>query len=295
MILTHTATRTAKLLSLMRGEMGLSHNLIKRLKPRNAFRVNGNPAHTDHRVAPGDIITVTLEESPTDIDAEDLPLSILHEDDAIILIDKPAGMLMHPSFHRIHGTLANALLGHYQRSGHPCAVHLVTRLDRDTFGVVLAAKNAHTKALLCDALLQGRLHKTYHALTYGIPEALHGDIKHPIARLAPQSLLRCVREDGKAAHTTYRVLSHTDDTAHLSLSPITGRTHQLRVHCAHEGFPILGDAQYGTGASQAFSAAHGIHAQQLCAVQLSFPHPLTGETLCIRTRQHLAQIELDRP
>lgn len=284
MILTHQSTREGKLASFLRRELGLSYGLLKRLKYQNAYQVNGSTVHTNHPVRPGDTITVTIEETQPEINAEDGDLAILYEDDAIIVLDKPAGMIMHPTFHRTEGTLANRLLGYYRRSGQKSAVHLVSRLDRDTFGVTLAAKNAHIHALLCAQLQAHAIHKTYHAAVFGHPAADAGEIAHPIARLSPASLLRCVREDGKSALSTYRVLERTPECALLRLHPETGRTHQLRVHCAHEGFPILGDSQYGSEASQAYSQQKGIGHQQLCARSLSFTHPQTGKPLTIASQ-----------
>ena len=210
-------------------------------------------------------------------------LHILYEDDALIAVDKPAGLLVHPSFSRNTGTLANFLLGYYQKTAQPCAVHPVSRLDRDTFGVVLLAKNAHVHAKLCEMSKSGAIEKTYRAAVFGCPPEAEGIVDAPIARVSETSLLRCVREDGKPARSRYRVLAATQDTSLLELHPLTGRTHQLRLHCACLGCPILGDPQYGTAASRAFSAAHGLFSQQLCAASLRFSHPISEKTVEIRS------------
>lgn len=288
MILRHTATRAGKLSSFLRGEFGLSYGLMKGLKYRHAFQVNGLPAHTNHPVRPGDVLTVRIEEALPALSAEDGPLSIVFEDESLLVLDKPAGIIMHPTFNRTEGTLANSILGYYQRTGQPCAVHFVNRLDRDTFGLVLIAKNAHVHAVLCEAMRAGSIVKAYHAIVFGCPADSSGLISQPIARSAPTSLLRCVRADGKEARTGYQVLAKTARCAHLLLQPITGRTHQLRVHCAHEGFPILGDPQYGTEASKAFAARHGVTHQQLCAVSLTLPHPLRGDPIAVRSGMSVA-------
>lgn len=287
MILTHTAQREGKLVSFLRGELNLSSTLTTRLKYRNAYRVNGETVHVHHRIHLGDVITVTIEEAAPDYPAEEGELNILYEDDSLIVLDKPVGIMMHPTFNRIDGTIANRLLYYYQQTGQKCAIHLVNRLDRDTFGVVLIAKNSHTHAILCDHLQSDRIHKTYHAAVFGHPKQQSGRIDLPIARLSETSLLRCVREDGKPSQTAFRVLKSGEHCSLLELQPLTGRTHQLRVHCAAMGFPILGDPQYGTEQSQAFSLAHGCQWQQLCAVSLQFPHPLTGEILTVTSKQHV--------
>lgn len=161
---------------------------------------------------------------------------------------------------------------------------LINRLDRDTFGVVLLAKNARIHAKMNDLHANGKLRKTYHALTYGAPEADAGVIDAPIARLPLPSLLRTVSSEGKPSVTEYRVLERGAGICKLELRPVTGRTHQLRVHCSHMGFPILGDPQYGSPESQEFSLRLGLQPQLLCAKKLQFPHPVTGEILEIESK-----------
>lgn len=288
MTITHTAGRAGKLLSFLRRELGLSSSLVKRLKWRGAFLVDGEPAHTDRMVLPGSIITVRLDEDAPEFPPEDGPLDILWEDEALLAVDKPAGLLMHPSFYRITGTLANFVSGYYRRTGQACAVHPVSRLDRDTFGVVLLAKNAHIHAQMMAAMQEGRVRKTYEALVWGAPAQDEGLWDFPIARRGGESLLREVRADGQRAVTRFQVLQRRDGRALVKLEPVTGRTHQLRVHCAHAGCPILGDPQYGTAASQALSRELGLGHQQLCAVSLEFVHPTTGKTLRLQSRQSVS-------
>ena len=285
MVLEYTAERSAKLLSLLRREMGLSSTLVSRLKWKNALFVNDLPAHTDCPVKPGDRIRVELAERAEGFEAEPMPLSVLYEDEAMIAVDKPAGMLVHPSPARNSGTLANGLLDYYRKTGQAAAIHPVTRLDRDTLGVVLLAKNAHVHAKLCALLKNGALEKTYRACVFGVPPTENGSIELPIARVGEGSLLRRVSEDGQRAKTDYRVLKVFDTFSLLELHPRTGRTHQLRVHCAAAGFPILGDPQYGSAGSAALSGRLGLNTQQLCAVRLRFPHPLSEEAIEITSEQ----------
>ena len=275
MILRCTMTRRTKLLSALRRELKISDGLVRRLKPLDAFRVNGESAHTNRILMPGDEVTVTIREDAPDFPAEDGPLTVLYEDECVIAVDKPQGVIVHPTFSRQTGTLANLLLGYYRRTGQNCAVHVLTRLDRDTMGVVIFAKNAWAHWLLMEELDAGRIEKTYEALTLGGPEADSGLIDLPIAKRPNPSLLRCVSPDGKPSQTRYRVLER-GAVCRLELKPLTGRTHQLRVHCAHEGFPILGDPQYGSEA-----ATQGLEGQQLIAKRICLDHPITGERLCV--------------
>lgn len=280
MELTHCATRSGELSSFLKKELSLSAGLVNKLKWKERLLVNGVPRHTNFPVVPGDVITVLLDEPEPEYPAEDGPLTILYEDGFLLAVDKPAGMLIHPSRAKNTGTLANYVAGYYRRTGQNSAFHPLTRLDRDTFGIVLLAKNAHIHALL----QASRVQKTYHALTFGGPAAAEGMIDAPIARKDPPSLLREIRPDGKPSLTEFQVLAHQGAVWKLALRPVTGRTHQLRLHCAHMGFPILGDPQYGSEESRAFSVSRGLSYQQLCAVNLAFSHPITGEPMELTSR-----------
>ena len=279
MELKWTAQREGRLSSFLKEELKMSTGLMNKLKWGDAIQVNGQPQWTNYAVKPGDVITVHLAEEEPEYPAEDGPLVILYEDDHILVVDKPAGMLIHPSRAKNEGTLANFVFGYYQRTGQKSAFHPMTRLDRDTFGIVLLAKNSHIHALLQTTDVV----KTYHALTFSGPEVEMGTIDAPIARRELPSLLRYVGPDGKPSLTEYRVLERNEHTCKLALRPITGRTHQLRVHCSYMGWPILGDPQYGTEDSQAFSAELGLLHQMLCARRLEFDHPITGEKMILES------------
>ena len=284
----HRATRSGKLSGFLREEMGISAGLVNRLKWDGRLRVNGEPARTNHPVVPGDEITVVLDEPAPEYPPEEMPLEILYEDDHVLAVDKPAGMLIHPSRSRDTGTLANGVIGYYRRTGQAAAFHPVTRLDRDTYGVVLLGKHSHSHAVLQELSRQGKVEKVYHALVWGGPAENAGVIDAPIARCPLPSLLRYVSPEGKPCRTEFRVLQRWEDCTLLQLRTVTGRTHQLRVHCAHCGYPILGDPQYGSEDSQRLSETLGLETQRLCAKQLRFTHPITGEWITIESRQKAA-------
>lgn len=273
------ASREGRLSSFLLGELKMSSGLMNKLKWGDGIRVNGVPQRTNFAVKPGDVVTVRLDEEEPEYPAEDGELHVIYEDAHILVVDKPAGMLIHPSRAKNNGTLANFVAGYYQKTGQKCAFHPMTRLDRDTFGIVLLAKNAHVHTLLQGADVR----KTYHALTFGGPTAEEGVIDAPIARRPLPSLLRCVSPEGKPSVTEWRVLERDGKLCKLALRPVTGRTHQLRVHCAYMGFPILGDPQYGSEESQAFSETLGLTHQMLCAKRLEFAHPMTGEEITLES------------
>lgn len=274
MELRHIAARDGRLSTILKEDMKISTGLMNRLKWQDLILVNGEPQHTDYPVKTGDVVTVDLDEPDPEYPPQDGPLTILYEDDHLIALDKPAGMLIHPSRSKFDGTLANFLIGYYRRTGQKCAFHPVTRLDRDTFGIVLIAKNSHSHALMQAAEMQ----KTYHALVLGNWPDETGTIDAPIARKPLPSLLRYVSPEGKPCLTEYKVLERFVGFTKLQLRPITGRTHQLRVHCAHLGHPILGDPQYGSEESK-----FGLESQMLCAKKLEFDHPITGQHLILES------------
>ena len=281
MELTHIAKREGRLSGFLKNEMAMSTGLINRLKWQNKILVNGTPRHNDYTVQPGDVITALLDAESPQYPAEPGELTVLYEDAHILAVDKPQGMLIHPSHATMTGTLANRVLAYFEKTGQNCAFHPITRLDRDTFGIVLLAKNSHVHALLNQLQKDGQLQKTYHALVIGGPEADSGIIDAPIARRPLPSLLRYVDfGEGKPSVTRYQVLQRLEGETLLALQPVTGRTHQLRVHCAYMGFPILGDPQYGTPDPNRAG-------QALCAKSLDFLHPVTGKPMHLESQLHV--------
>ena len=282
MELVHHARGDGRLSDILKNEMGVSSGLMNRLKWDGRLRVNGEPQRTDFRVKKGDAVSLILDEEEPDYPAEEMVLTILYEDDHLLAVDKPAGMLIHPSRSANTGTLANGIVWHYRQTGQRGAFHPITRLDRDTYGVTLIAKNSHIHALM----QAGAVQKYYHALVHNFPEQDAGIIDAPIERRPLPSLLRYVDPTGKPSRTEFRVLERFDGYSLLELKPVTGRTHQLRVHCAYMGWPILGDPQYGTEESACLSRELGFAYQRLCAKRVEFTHPLTGEKVTIESKMN---------
>ena len=289
MELKHVAQREGRLSSFLKEEMGMSTGLLNRLKWKGLLFVNGIAQHTDYPVKPGDVITVSLDEPTPDYPAEEGELTVLYEDEHMLAVDKPAGMLIHPSRAKLTGTLANRVVAYYLKTGQASAFHPITRLDRDTFGIVLLAKNAHVHRLFTAMQEEGTIRKTYHALVFGEPEKAAGVIDAPIARLPLPSLLRQVDPKGKPSVTEYTVVQ-AGKVSKLALRPVTGRTHQLRVHCAHIGCPILGDPQYCTEESREYGESLGLTHQLLCAKTLDFLHPVTGMPIHLESNMDVLHI-----
>lgn len=249
---------------------GLSATLIRRVKCGGMER-NGAPIRTCDPISAGDRLRITLPTGNSkNVPPLDLPLSVICEDEEILVVKKPVGMPTHPSRGNHLPTLAHAVAAHF--APRPFVFRAITRLDRDTEGLVLIAKDAFSALRLSEAMLRGDIGKRYLAVTSRAPAPKEGEIDAPIAREEEGALRRIVREDGKPALTRYRTLAENDaGHALVSLSPITGRTHQLRVHMAHIGAPLDADFLYGT-------PREGAH-YRLAAAALTFPHPKTNEIL----------------
>lgn len=256
-------------------EWGISRRTLTAVKYRGGqILVNGHVQTVRHFLQTGDAVTVVfpLEERSPGLFSQKGPLTILYEDEAVLIVDKPAGQSTIPSREHPMGTLANTVAAHFEAGHTPATVHTVTRLDRDTTGLVCIAKNRHIHHLLSLEQKAKRMKRQYEALVHG---CLHGSswtINEPIGRKAGSIIEREVRSDGQAALTDVTVLENFQDYTHIRVQLGTGRTHQIRVHLSHAGHPLLGDDLYGGQQSL-------IHRQALHCCNLNFKHPVTQESL----------------
>ncbi len=230
-----------KIKDFLSKELGFSTSLITKVKTEGVF-INGRSVHMRATVKSGDEITAHLPvESSEGITPVSIPLDVLYEDDFILAVNKPCGMPTHPCRGNTLPTLAGAVMNYY---GENFVFRAVSRLDKDTSGIVIIAKNAYSAALLGRAMKNGEIKKEYTAIVRGIPKR-HGIIEAPIERLSPDSIKRGVVEGGKYAKTEYELLSSdANGNSTIRIKLHTGRTHQIRVHMAHIGHPLLGDSLY---------------------------------------------------
>ncbi len=284
--------------------MNFSASLVRRLKAAQAIFVNGEAVYTSHVLKTGDTVEVDLyaAEPECDIVPEEGEVNVIFENEGLIALNKPAGILVHPSRSRYMGTLSNFCAGYLKEKGLPPCCHAVNRLDRDTSGVVLFAKNSHFKDVASKALGKENAKKEYLALVCGCPADKTGAISLPIKRLNEGDMLRVVAPDGQKAITHYEILCSGkilgETVSLLKLRLETGRTHQIRVHCLALGFPLLGDILYYTDKSRALSEKLNISAQALHAESLTFTDPTSKNEVTLTAdiiRQDMKNIlsELD--
>ena len=255
----------------------LSRSYIQKLLAEGKVTVNGRSVKPSYRVSADDEVILVLPPSIIpDILPEKIPLSILYEDQDVIVIDKPKGMVVHPAPGHYEGTLVNALMYHCKNelSGingvlRPGIVH---RIDRDTTGSIIACKNDHAHNEIARQLKEHTIVRKYQAIVHGVLKEEEGTVhtligRHPIDR----KKMAVVDRGGKEAITHYRVLKHFQNTTYIECILETGRTHQIRVHMAHLGHPLLGDQVYGSK-----SNPYKLNGQTLHAGILGFIHPSTG-------------------
>lgn len=261
-------------------EKDISKTALTDIKFKGGFiAVNGKEETVRYTLKKGDTLLVGFpEEIPSDgIIAEELPLEILFEDEFIIVVNKQAGMSTIPSREHPQGSLANALIGYYQRIGLKATTHIVTRLDRDTSGIVLVAKHRHIHHLLSKQQKAGQLNREYEAFAEGLLEDDNGIISEPIARKKDSIIEREVRPDGQYACTHFEVIQRFQTFTHVSLKLETGRTHQIRVHMSYFGHPLLGDDLYG-------GKLNLVKRQALHCRRLSFFHPIINKELVFKQK-----------
>ena len=280
MILTYTISELEegqKISNILRNKLNISSRLLTKLKMNKKILVNDVPVFSSHIVNSGDFITVKINFEEEDyIEAENIPLDILYEDEFLLAVNKPAGIVVHPSSYHLNGTLANGVKFYLNNNKK---IRPINRLDRDTSGIVLFAKNEYIQECMKQ---ENTMKKEYLTILTGLLDEKIGTIDAPIARKPDSIMERIVDESGQTAITHYKVLEECcSNDVDLTLSFVqvkleTGRTHQIRVHFAYKGNAILGDTLYGVETSL-------INRQALHAWSLSFVHPISKEQIMIET------------
>jgi 23S rRNA pseudouridine1911/1915/1917 synthase len=261
---------------------GISRAHAQRLIGDGRAMVDGKRRRASDRLAGGEQVSVELTAPPDEsLEPESIPLRVAYEDETLLVVDKPAGLVVHPSAGHGSGTLVNALLGRARDRGEPLGSiagvgrpGIVHRLDKDTSGLLVVAKTDAAQASLMQQFGSRTVEKEYLALVRGDPPAPRGRIEAPIGRDPRDRQRMAVVAGGRESVTEYEVLATGDGYALLALRPLTGRTHQIRAHLAYLGLPIAGDLRYGGGEGPGGLRRHFLH-----AARLSFARPLDGARL----------------
>ena len=261
----------------------MSRVAVQRLIKEEKILVNDKKVKASYKVQENDSVTLE-EEEPKEIElkAQDIPVEILYEDSDIIVVNKPKGMVVHPGNGNPDGTLVNALMTICKDSlsgiGGEIRPGIVHRLDKDTSGVIVVAKNDKAHINLSEQIKNHEVEKTYIALVRGIVKEKEATINMPIGRNKNDRKKMAVEKDGKVAITNFKVLERfpKDNCTLLEVKIETGRTHQIRVHLSHIGYPVIGDTTYSNGKNK-----WGVVGQCLHAKRLKFKHPTTGKEMTI--------------
>lgn len=260
-------------------DSNMSREAIQRLIKEGKILVNGKIVKASYKTNIGDIITIeeaVAEE--TDLKPQEIPINIIYEDDDILIVNKEKGMVVHPGNGNPDGTLANAVVAHCKESlsgiGGKIRPGIVHRIDKDTSGLVIIAKNDSAHINLSNQIQKREVKKTYIALVRGLIKENEATINMPIGRSTKDRKKMAVIKTGKEAITHLKVLERFDGYTLIELVIETGRTHQIRVHMAEIGYPIVGDMVYSNGKNP-----FGVEGQMLHAQKLEFKHPTTGQTV----------------
>ena len=278
--LTYTITAsdaTTKIEHFLRNK-GYSRQLLISLKQeQDSVLVNDKPRYMNERLVDGDLLTIHIRENESSekIEPVSLPLDILYEDEDLLVINKPAGMPIHPSINNYGNTLANALAYYFESQNKPFIFRCTNRLDRDTSGVTIIAKNQLSSGILSTMVMNHDVSREYLAIVKGTDLPDYGTIDAPIGRI-PGSIIerRIDFEHGENAVTHYRVLERKNGHSLVSLKLETGRTHQIRIHMKYLGYPLIGDYLYNPDMEH-------IKRQALHSYRMTFIHPITGTPMDI--------------
>jgi len=265
-----------KLKEVLYNRMKISGRLTRKLKRSKAIFVNGYNISLDSNLRKGDIVKIVMEDEVNKFEPQDIPISVVYEDMDLIIINKQPNIVVHPTKGHPDNTIANGLVNYLHKTNQRFKIRFINRLDRDTSGLLMIAKNPFTQQSLSNQMQSNRVEKKYLSVVKGIIEKDYGTIDAPIGRIESDSIHRKVIESGQRSITHYEVVERYNDASLVRLTLETGRTHQIRVHMKHIGHPLIGDELYGHVDDEL------INRQALHAESLKFFQPRTDEVKLVK-------------
>lgn len=272
MVLSYCIKKTDKYFNVkdvLKSYFKVSSRLIIALKKNGYIYLNGNATYLDSLVKPNDIVSFCLdfEENNSNILPNPTPINIVYEDDCMLIVNKPPFLAIHPSMSHFDNSLSNSVKNYFDSINLKKKIRIVNRLDKDTSGLVIFAKNQYVQEFLIKQMNNNTFEKYYIGILDGTLKTKHGTIDKPIARKEGSIIERCIDENGENALTHYKILKEKNNMSLTEFKLETGRTHQIRVHTMYLGTPILGDTLYGTNSSL-------INRQALHSYKIKFIHPV---------------------
>ena len=275
--IVYSCTEDGKTLrNILEDELKMSSRFMSKLKKTKNIYVNGKFKKFDYKVSSGDIVDIVMEEEESGFDAQDIYIPVKYEDFDMVVVDKPPFMVVHPTKSHDSGTVANAVANYFQSIGENIRIRFVNRLDMNTSGLVMIAKNPYAHHIISEQMKSNNVVKKYMTIVKGVVKDDEGIIDMPIYRPTEDSIMRTADTRGQRALTHYKVIERYDDASLLEVRIETGRTHQIRVHMKYLGHPIVGDELYGEADKSL------IDRQALHACSLEFSQPRTGERNGVR-------------
>ena len=261
--------------SILAEKLKFSKRLSKKLELNCNIFLNGRAVKLNKSVFEGDELAIEFDEEEDEYDAVNIPIDIIYEDDDLLVVNKQPYMVVHPTRSHQNNTVANGAAYYFRQNNINRKVRFVNRLDMNTSGIVIIAKNPYAHNQLANQMKSNSVEKFYYAIVEGLLEADEGIINEPILRLNPEDIIRIVHRDGKECITEYKAEKRYNNMTLVKLKLITGRTHQIRVHMKHIGHPIIGDTLYGNNSGL-------IDRQALHCYEMKFKQPVTNEDISIK-------------
>lgn len=262
------------LIEVLSQQMDVSSRMIRKSKDGKSIQLNGYPVSVNAKVRCNDVVTVILEQEPNIFEPQEIPIEVVYENQDLLIVNKQPYIVVHPTKGHPDHTIGNGIAQHFQREGFDGKIRFINRLDRDTSGLLLVAKNGYAQQIISNQMRDDQVEKRYMALVSGIVEKDADTINLPIGRPNPEDLRRAVMADGQDSVTHYEVVERYDNATLVKIRLETGRTHQIRVHFSHLGHPLIGDELYGCPSEE-------IQRQALHSYYLKFKLPRTHEPIAL--------------